>query len=154
MNELFESLRERMEEQAGREEAFVAFSDWTGRDLEALPSLGSRRRFAAGEAVIREGSQDDRDLFIVVRGELEAFRGTGQEEKRLIRLGPGDLFGEIAFVDGRPRSAGVRALGDADLLQVSPEDLDAFCEAQPRVALKFMREVARVLSSRIRRAGV
>jgi CRP-like cAMP-binding protein len=150
MNDLFEYLREEMEERS-IEEDFVAFRDWQDHELQAILGLGSRETCAAGEKLIQMGSAEDRDIYIVISGELEAFHVMADEEKRLAILKSGDLFGEISFVDGRPRSANVRALVDAVLLRIRPEDLDAFCEREPRVALRFMKEVSRILSARLRR---
>jgi CRP-like cAMP-binding protein len=150
MNDLFEYLREEMEER-GIEEDFVAFKDWPDREIQAILGLGSRESYPAGEQVIQMGSEEDRDIYIVIAGELEAYHVAGEGEKRLSILGSGDLFGEMSFVDGRPRSANVRAVEDTVLLKIRPEDLDDFCKKEPSVALMFVKEIARILSSRLRR---
>lgn len=151
MNDLFEYLREGMEGR-GTEEDFVAFVEWKDKELQSILGLGSREKYAAGEEVIRMGSKEDRDIYIVISGELEAYHVVAGGEKRLAALKPCDLFGEMSFVDGRPRSANVRALEGSVLLRVRPEDLDAFCIQEPKVALMFMKEIARILSSRIRKS--
>jgi CRP-like cAMP-binding protein len=56
----------------------------------------------------------------------------------------------MSFVDGGPRSASVRALTAARVLRVRPSDLDALHERAPTTALAFMREIARILSFRLR----
>ena len=150
MNDLFEYLQEEMGER-GTEEDFVAFSGWQDNEIKSILGLGSRERYAAGEQVIQMGSEEDRDIYIVITGELEAYRVVAGDEKRLATLRAGDLFGEMSFVDGRPRSASVRAAEDAVLLRIRPEDLDNFCTKEPAVALMFMKEIARILSSRFRR---
>lgn len=150
MNDLFESLREEME-QRGPEEDFVAFRDWQDKEIQSILGLGSRANYGAGEQVIQMGSEEDRDIYIVITGELEAYHAVPGGEKRLTVLRSGDLFGEMSFVDGRPRSANVRALDDVVLLRIRPEDLDSFCKKNPAVALMFMKEIARILSSRLRR---
>ena len=150
MNDLFEHLREEMEER-GIEEHFVAFQDWQDDEIKSILGLGSRVSYSAGEQVLSMGSEEDRDIYIVITGELEAYHNVGGGEKRLTLMGPGDLFGEMSFVDGKPRSANVRALEHSLLLRIRPEDLDSFCAKEPRVALMFVKEIAKILSYRLRR---
>ena len=152
MNELFESLRDGMEEKRVKEDDFVAFQDWEDEDIRSILNLGIRESLSAGQEVIQMGAAEDRDLYIIVSGQLEAYHFVAEEEKRLALMGSGDMFGEISFVDGKPRSANVRVRKDTVLLKVSPEGLEAFCSREPVAALKFMREIARVLSSRLRKA--
>jgi len=133
-------------------EPFVAFADWTPEEIAALHGLGRLESHAAGQTVIAAGSREDRDLFIVVSGELEVYRRSGGGEQRIALLGPSDVFGEMSFVDGRPRSAEVRALAPTRALRVHPEDVDALAARDASLALRFMREIARILSFRLRQA--
>jgi CRP-like cAMP-binding protein len=150
VNDLFEHLREEMEER-GMAEHFVAFQDWQDNDIKSILGLGNRVSYSAGEQVLEMGSEEDRDIYIVITGALDAYQDVGGGEKRLTLMGPGDLFGEMSFVDGSPRSANVRALEDSLLLRIRPEDLDSFCAKEPKVALMFVKEIAKILSSRLRR---
>jgi CRP-like cAMP-binding protein len=93
--------------------------------------------------------REDRALFIVVAGELEVVRG-GQ---RRAVLRPGDLVGEIAFIDGRPRSAAVCALGAAEVQRIRPADVEALAGRDPTIALRFVWEVARIPAARLRGCG-
>ena len=87
-------------------------------------------------------------LWLVVAGELEVHRGGQRRDV----LQAGDLVGELAFVDGQPRTAVVRARTDAVTLRIRPADVDRLVERDAATALKFMREIARVLSFRLRTA--
>jgi CRP-like cAMP-binding protein len=131
-------------------ERFVAFSDWTPEALAALRGLGTVERVASGAHIIEAGARGERDLFVIVSGDLEVYRARGPQEQRLALLGPGDLVGEMSFVDGGPRSASVRALTPSRVLRVRPGDLDGLRERAPAAALDFMREIARILSFRLR----
>jgi CRP-like cAMP-binding protein len=96
-------------------------------------------------------AEDDRALFIVLSGRLEAYRSGGEGERTIIEMLPGDLIGEMAFIDGRPRSASVRALERSSVLRIRPQDVDALCRTNPALGVKFMREIACILSDRVRR---
>jgi CRP-like cAMP-binding protein len=138
------------EERSASEPAapFVAFRGWTARQLTALRGLGRLERYDAGAVVVAPRRDDDHALFIVVSGELEIERGGRMRGV----LGAGELGGELAFVDGRPRTGVIRARTDATVLRVLPADVDRLAEREPSAALEFMREIARILSARLRTA--
>ena len=87
-------------------------------------------RKAAGELILREG-ESDAELYVIADGEVEVFRGHG--ELFLDKLRRGDVFGEGAALDPRPRTASVRALGPVELLRLSRPDFDALCVRSPQV---------------------
>ena len=128
--------------------SFVAFGEWTRAEMAALRGLGTLDRYRGGEVVIEPGPVDDRALFIVVAGEFDVLRGGQQRDV----LRAGDIVGEVAFIDGQPRTAIVRTRTEGAMLRIRPEDVDRFAERDPKTALKFMREIARILSFRLRTA--
>ena len=152
MNNLLEHLQERwrgprLEVHAGE---FVAFEDWSSVEISAVLALGEVVEFSPGTKLIELGSEADHDIYIIVSGELEVVRTVGEVEQRLSMIQAGDLIGEMSFVDGQPRSADVRALKRTKALRIRPDDLESFCQANPHVGLKFMREIAKILSFRLR----
>ena len=126
--------------------AVVAFATWSPAERQALRRRGTVEPFAAGIEVITAGAVD-RSLLIVLEGRFDIVRGRHTDQ-----AGPGDLVGELAFVDGRPRSASVRAVGAAKALRVRPEDVERLADDDPVVARKFVWEIARVLAERLRGA--
>lgn len=81
--------------------------------MEAVAGLASEAHFADGETVTREGDEGDA-FFVVVDGRLDVSRNG----MTLRELGPGDFVGEIALIDGRPRSATVTASGPVKSLVI------------------------------------
>ena len=75
-----------------------------------------------------------------------SFASATGTERILAILGPGALVGELAMIDGAPRSASVSAIRDSWLVFVSRADFDAFCRANPEV----YRHIAIVLAHRLR----
>jgi CRP-like cAMP-binding protein len=126
---------------------YVGFADWQPEERAVLGRLGTVETFVAGTTVIAAGAPD-RSLLIVLEGELEVVR----RDRVVYRVVPGDLVGELAFVDGRPRSASVHAVGTAKALRVRPEDVERLAVREPALALKFVWEVARILAARLRGA--
>lgn len=127
---------------------FVAFENWTHAELTALRGLGTLERYPKGAVLAEPGHEDDRALFIVVGGEFEVVRG-GQQ--RGIQHA-GDLVGELAFVDGLPRTAIIRARANAVVLRIRPDDVERFAVRDHVIVLKFLREMTRILSFRLRTA--
>ncbi len=128
---------------------FVAFASWTAEDLVGLRGLGRLQLVEAGvEAVSADAS--DRDLFVVASGELEVWSSAPGASRLIGRLGPGEVFGEMAFVDGRPRSASVKAISASRLVRISPEELDELASREPRLAMQFLTEIARIICDRLR----
>jgi glutaminase len=70
--------------------------------------------------------------------------------KRLVTFSPGVIIGEIAFLDGSPRSADVSADEDAEMLSMSIESFDELRRENPLLAMKLMESIARELGQRLR----
>ena len=88
-------------------------------DWSRLFDYAERRRFRAGELLIRAGDVE-RSLLIIGEGELEVLLPDGGD-RRMGVVQPGEVIGEIAFFDGSPRSASVRATIDGEARVLSRE---------------------------------
>ena len=72
----------------------------------------------------------------------------GTRRVRLLR--PGDLFGEVGFFDGLPRSADVVALEEAEALVMTQAAFQRLRLTHPRLALRFVLDLGRALGERFR----
>ena len=92
MIDLLEHLHARHE--AGRPGApaggFVAFRTWDDADLRAIAAIGQREDVAAGVDLLAADAEDDRALFIVLSGRLEAYRSAGEGDRTIIEMLPGE----------------------------------------------------------------
>ncbi len=91
---------------------------------DAMLSIAEKVSFKAGDLIFAEGDQTN-DFYLIEEGHVIGFRaGHGDEvEWQVARLGPGDVLGEVSFLDGGPRQISVRADTDGTLLKVHPFDL-------------------------------
>jgi CRP-like cAMP-binding protein len=101
---------------------FIAllFPDLSAEHLAAVRAVSKALQLQPGQVVVREGEEGD-SLFILTRGRLEA-RGTF--EGREITLGtfsPGDILGEVAFLNKVPRTATVQALEPSVVIELQGE---------------------------------
>ncbi len=107
--------------------------------VKHLIDAGTLTRRAPGEAVFRQGDVGT-SLFLILAGEVAVVREVHDEIPReLARLRAGAFFGEMALITNSPRSASVRALTAADLLEVSRKDVRGLIDKEPRVLKLLMR---------------
>jgi CRP-like cAMP-binding protein len=116
------------------------FAECSKKELSLLAGIAEERDIAAGETIVREG-ETGIGLEIVLEGDVRV--EIGGETRR--RLGPGAFFGEIALLDGGPRSATVVAETEVRLLAVPAWSFNATIKSEPSIALTMLREVARRL---------
>ncbi len=106
------------------------------------------RSFDAGAVIFREGDEGS-EMFIIVQGEVEIRKSTGaSSSKVLTTLKRGDMFGEMAIIEKRPRSATAVAVQPTRALVLNERLYDAMVASNP----DFARRMNRVLSERVRRA--
>jgi len=119
-------------------------------ELEVLAELSKLRRYAPGDIVFEEGDLGD-SLYVIVSGQLEVVKRVEPSGERLLAtLKDRDFFGEMSLVDKEYRSATVRARSDAQLLQLSAENLIAFRRTYKDGFAFLLINIARVLSGRLR----
>jgi CRP/FNR family transcriptional regulator, cyclic AMP receptor protein len=102
-------------------------------------------RYSAGQSVFNYGDPGHA-LYIVRSGEVEIFVKNDQGEKIVLETSqPGDIFGEVALLDGGPRTAWVAALGDVELLRLDREHFEAYVRQCTPAALNLLSVAARRL---------
>jgi len=105
------------------------------------------RGFGRGDYVFREGDVGD-SLFIVVDGQVKLqVSSRSGEVAVLTTVGKPDCFGELAFLDGGPRSTSARALTDLMLVEIPRASLLALVQQEPQV----LDTLLRILGERLRR---
>jgi len=110
-----------------------------------LSVLGLDASAASGDSVVQEGDTS-RSFYVVVSGELEVRKhAAGGEERTLATLGPRDMFGIMAFVDGKPRSASVIARSEVSLSRVEVDVLEKATHLNFTVSFKFLGTLCSVL---------
>jgi CRP/FNR family cyclic AMP-dependent transcriptional regulator len=118
-------------------------------EVTTVLSYAQARRYANGDMAIRHGELD-RSLFVITAGRFEVLVPTPSGPQRARLLQPGDIFGDLAFFDGKPRSADVRAVEDSEALIMTPAAFDRLRLTHPRLALCFALDLGRILSVRFR----
>jgi EAL domain-containing protein (putative c-di-GMP-specific phosphodiesterase class I) len=116
-----------------------------------MPLASHRRSLDPGALVFREG-EPGTCAYVIESGSVEVSALRGSAAVVLARLTAGDLFGEMALIENRPRSATVRAVGETTLIEI-PRDLvmrkmqstDPLIRLVLRVILRRLRKTSRLL---------
>jgi signal transduction histidine kinase len=109
-------------------------------DLARLADMAEPMSLAPGDLLIREGDPGDA-MYVVISGELDVTKRSGGVDVQLAREGAGSIQGEMSAIEGRPRSASVRAITQVDVLRIPREALLTVFAAEPEAAFAILRFV-------------
>ncbi len=109
-----------------------------------------RREIKGGHVLFRENDPGD-FLCLLASGAVEiSIVVPGGARARIVTMAEGSLFGEAALLDGRPRSATAQAVGATVVYEFSRDALDEIARTEPATAIQMMKNLARLLSIRMR----
>ena len=95
--------------------------------------------------LIEEGHRDD-SLHVLTKGNMEVVSHTAAgEQVGLQILREGDILGELGFLDGIEHSAGIRAMGNCELLRLDRDSFEGLLQKDPDLVYKVMRAIVRTV---------
>jgi CRP/FNR family transcriptional regulator, cyclic AMP receptor protein len=119
------------------------FAQLGPREASALVEMLQRRTLDPNEALFWIGDQGD-EFYVIESGKIHlTFPDNSGREMSLATLGPGDFLGELALLDGDPRTATARAVGDTVVLALNRENFLNFINTNPSAAIHIMRVLGR-----------
>ncbi len=116
------------------------FAGCSDRDLEHLAHAADRIRLPEGTLLTRQGDIG-REAFVILTGSAAVDR----DGERVAEIGPGDVVGELALLDGGPRSATVTATSDIEALVLTRPAFTAVLDEIPTLAHRLLVTLARRL---------
>ena len=127
------------------------FSQLSRDRLETVARIAHIERHAIGTKLFSEGDPGDK-FYIVVEGQVRISRSLpGMGEEALSILGRGGVFGEMALIDSKPRSADARAhTSGCTVFTVDRQRLEEVLEMDPDAARQFLGLLCNFLTRRIR----
>lgn len=131
-------------EALGESEIFGALYE---DELKALARLGTAVRHPSGRILFEKGDPGD-SLMIVLDGRVKISSLSAEGREIVLNfIDPGQVLGEIALLDGKPRTAGATTLEPTELFVLKRQAVLGFLEAQPLVAIRLIG----VLCQKLRR---
>lgn len=129
-------------------------TELSAAQCQTLAAAMSVRDLKQGEVLVREGDTDDH-LYVVVSGALGVVKAVGTpNELTLNAMRPGDVVGELSFLDGATRFASLVALNETRVLGLSRDDLEALLERDPHLVYRVMRAIVRIVHDIQRRLSM
>lgn len=120
--------------------ALPLFSRLEKDDLARIGKSVVPRSFPAGETIIKEGEQAVA-FYVIVSGRVEMTKGGGKVGEKHA----GESFGDMALLDGFPRSTTVTALEDTACLVMTRWDFTAELKSNPSIALALLPELSKII---------
>lgn len=131
--------------------ALALLADLSPRELKVIAALIHHRRLLDGEVIFDEG-EEGQAIYFVLSGEVMICR-QGQVGQPIARVQAGQAFGELALLDGGPRSAQARAVGDCELGVMFRGDFGALMESHAAIAAKISFGLARHYAGIVRQSA-
>jgi len=126
------------------------FSGLSEKEIAELVKSCTLHTFAPGEYVLQE-NETSRHIFVILSGGIRIGKVLyAGDEKEFGELGAGDFFGEMAFLDGSPRSASASCIEETTLLRIDRDSFDKLAVRRPRIAYKIVSKIAVALGERLR----
>lgn len=120
-------------------------------EIQELLPIIEVEEYSAGQTLFTEGDAGDA-WYALYRGKVDVIKDIGPDKKEIHPLDAGACFGEIALLDGAPRSATIQAIDDCVVLRVSQSAFEELLDQSHSVAYKLLRHLAVMLAQRTRSA--
>jgi CRP/FNR family cyclic AMP-dependent transcriptional regulator len=117
--------------------AIRLFSDLPPDAIEAIASIATEVEFPAERAIVRQGDPGN-GMFVIESGRLRIVR----DGVAVASLGPGEWVGELAVLDGHPRTASAVTEEPTRCLAISSWDAERLIGQRPDIALSLLRQLA------------
>lgn len=123
-------------------ESIALFRSLNQEELQTLKFISQERRLAPGQEIFREGNPGD-GVYFVKDGLVEISSIVGGGNRHVFsRLGPGEIFGEMAVIEQRPRSATATAVGDAEVYFIPRGEMLSLIERSPILSFNLLQQIS------------
>jgi CRP/FNR family transcriptional regulator, cyclic AMP receptor protein len=128
-------------------QAHYLFSKLSPKQIDRLAACIVGKSVPRGTSICAKGDPGS-SLFVMCRGTVKVLTPSVDGHDAVLNLiGKGDVFGEIALLDGRPRTADVVAITDCELFVIERRDFLPLVKEEPEIALKMIE----ILCAKLRR---
>lgn len=124
----------------------------TDEDWRLMTERATRRQYEKDAVVLREGVES-RSLHFVRSGQVQVVRDFHGLQLTVARLGAGEVFGEMSFLERAPAMASIVADDRAEILSLPEQEIESLLSSVPGLALRLYQSLAITLSRRLRRSS-
>lgn len=117
------------------------FSDLTDDELHVIAKFLKKKNYKLGETVFRE-NEEGSSLYVIKKGEVKACKTAPDGELMTLTLmKDGDIFGEMSFLEERPRSATIVAVSNIEVYYLERDDFEKLVDKYPRMVYKILKNI-------------
>lgn len=118
------------------------FQDLTDVEIKKILNCCDKKSVEAGDVIFIEGEEAS-GFYIVISGAVEVWKDYKKENAEMLAVhGPGHLFGEMALIDDKPRSASIVAGTCTNLLFINKNDFYKIIKSNSKIALSIMKSIS------------
>ena len=123
-------------------ESIALFRSLNAGEMQALRFITQEQRFASGREIFLEDAPGD-GVYFVKDGQVEISGLVGGNTRHVFsQLGPGEIFGEMAVIEHRPRSATATALKDTEVYFIPRAEMLSLIERSPALAFGLLQQIS------------
>lgn len=128
------------------------FQNFTEDELAALNSIVLEHEYVEGDIIFNEGDAST-ELYILLKGEIELQIKIAPQlaDSTVLVVKPCEIFGELSFVDPKPRAATARCVKKTVVAVIRRENFENLVQTHPDIGLRFYRNIALLLSDKLRK---
>jgi len=131
----------------------IIFSNFTEDETNKFLSFFQKLHFEDKDIIFHEGSSG-KEFYILENGNVYITKKVNDDNDTVIvKLGPGDFFGEITMFEDFQRSATARAGGECNLLVINHKNLLGMLETDSVIAAKFFMSLLKIMAVRLRKTS-
>jgi CRP-like cAMP-binding protein len=137
----------------GMIETTQMFRDFEWRDIEALSGYMQAYEASDGTILFREGDKGTY-MCLIIEGKIDVYKEDHHDREKIVAvIGSGKTLGEMAIIDGEPRSATAIVAEPTVLTILTETNFLRIVSEKPALAAKILMKVARLLSQRLRQTS-
>jgi CRP-like cAMP-binding protein len=128
------------------------FQNFTDEELVLLGGIVREDKYVEGDIVFKE-SDESTELYILLKGEIELQIKIAPQlaDSTVLVVKPCEIFGELSFVDPKPRAATARCVKKTIVAVIPRDDFEKLVQTNPDIGLRFYRNIALLLSDKLRK---
>jgi CRP-like cAMP-binding protein len=129
---------------------FSIFEGLNPQQIEMIAMICEKKAFPINSLIFQEGDIGD-NLFLIASGNVKLFKFISPYfDEALIYLDEGDVFGEMSFIDRKPRSCHAVALTDCEIIAIKRDEIDRIVSNDPQIGMKVFSSIASISTARLR----
>lgn len=126
------------------------FADLSDDERKTISGIMEKKEFKVGDTIFKE-SEDGQSIYIIRKGEVKACKVAPDGELlTLTVMKDGEIFGEMSFLDGRPRSATLVAISNIETFVIERDDFEKLVDDHPRIIYKLLKNIVFTIHSIVR----